>query len=76
MCIRDRSERARRLVRINNDYNAQVVRDHPTRFGMFAALPLPDVEGSLKEIAYVYDTLKADGIGLWTSYLDKWPRCV
>jgi predicted TIM-barrel fold metal-dependent hydrolase len=69
----DKSERARRLVRINNDYNAQVVRDHPTRFGMFAALPLPDVEGSLKEIAYVYDTLKADGIGLWTSYLDKWP---
>lgn len=69
----DKSERARKLVRINNDYNAQVVRDHPGRFGMFAALPLPDVEGSLKEIAYAYDTLKTDGIGLWTSYLDKWP---
>ena len=69
----DRSERARNLVRQNNDFGAQVVRDHPTRFGLFAALPLPDTEGSLREIAYAYDTLKVDGIGLWTSYLDKWP---
>ena len=69
----DKSERARKLVRINNDYNAQVVRDNPSRFGLMAALPLPDIDGSLKEIAYAYDVLKADGIALWTSYLDKWP---
>src|SRR5581483_8079516 len=69
----DKSERARMLVRLNNDFGAQVVRDHPGRFGLFAALPLPDTEGSLKEIAYAYDTLKVDGIALWTSYLDKWP---
>jgi predicted TIM-barrel fold metal-dependent hydrolase len=69
----DKSERARKLVRLNNDYNAQVVRDHPTRFGIMAALPFPDIDGSLKEIAYAYDTLKTDGIALWTSYLDKWP---
>jgi 6-methylsalicylate decarboxylase len=69
----DRSERARNLTRQNNDFGAQVVRDHPGRFGLFAALPLPDQDGSLKEIEYAYDTLKADGIALWTSYLDKWP---
>jgi predicted TIM-barrel fold metal-dependent hydrolase len=69
----DKSERARKLARLNNDYNAQVVRDSPTRFGLLAALPLPDVDGSLKEIAYAYDVLKADGIALWTSYRDKWP---
>jgi len=69
----DRNERSRMLVRLNNDYNAQLVRDYPGRLGLFAALPLPDVEGSLKEIAYAYDTLRADGIALWTSYRDKWP---
>ncbi len=63
---------ARRLARACNDFTARIVRDHPTRFGMYASLPMPDVDGSLSEIAYAYDTLNADGIALFTSYADGW----
>ena len=58
----------RRVARSRNEYAAQLVRDHPTRVGFFATLPLPDVEGSLSEIAYAFDVFKADGIGLMTNY--------
>lgn len=64
---------ARSLARLCNDYAAKMVRDYGTRFGFFGALPLPDRDGSLKEIAYVFDTLKADGVCLLSSYGDKWP---
>ena len=66
------SEAATRIARQSNEYARQLATDHPGRFGVFAMLPLPHIEDSLKEIAYALDTLKVDGIGILTNYGDKW----
>src|SRR5262245_60395610 len=63
---------ARKVARECNDYSAKLAADSKGRFGMFAAMPMPYVEGTLHQIAYALDTLKADGIALLTSYGDKW----
>jgi 6-methylsalicylate decarboxylase len=69
----DKVAASRDLARRCNDFLARLAVDHPGRFGFFAALPLPDAEGALKEIEYAFDTLKADGAGLLSSYTDnKW----
>jgi 6-methylsalicylate decarboxylase len=56
------------LARNCNEYQAKMVSDHPQRFGMFTTLPMPDIDSSLTEIAYGLDVLKADGVGMMTSY--------
>ena len=63
---------AARVARESNDYAKKLMTDHPGRFGIFAMLPVPYIDECLKEIAYALDTLKADGIGMMTSYGDKW----
>ena len=60
------------LARDMNEYGAKLVSDNKGRFGLFALLPLPDIDASLKEIAYAFDTLKADGVGLMTSYGNRY----
>jgi predicted TIM-barrel fold metal-dependent hydrolase len=59
---------ARALARDTNEEAARLVRDHKGRFGLFAATPLPDVDGAIAEIRYAYDRLDADGIVLETNF--------
>ncbi|MDA0164359.1 amidohydrolase [Solirubrobacter ginsenosidimutans] len=58
---------ARTLARRVNEYLAEIRRDRSDRFGGFAALPLPDVEGSLEALAYALDVLNLDGVSLMTN---------
>ncbi|MGY9005510.1 MAG: amidohydrolase family protein [Alphaproteobacteria bacterium] len=63
----------RKKIRRFNEYGAEMVKDRPDRFGLFAFLSMRDVDGTLAEIEYAFDTLGADGVGIATSFGDTWP---
>jgi aminocarboxymuconate-semialdehyde decarboxylase len=58
---------ARTLARQVNEYLAGLKHDRPDRFGGFAVLPLPDVDGSIEQIAYAFDVLELDGVSMFTN---------
>src|ERR1700748_3860986 len=63
---------ARNLARQVNEYLAGIKHDRPDRFGGFAVLPLPDIEGSLAQIAYALDVLELDGVSVFTNAGDRY----
>ncbi len=62
-----------KMARRVNDYGAGLVQKNPDRFGYFATLPLPDVQASLAEIAYVFETLKVDGVVFHSNFDGIYP---
>jgi len=66
-------EAMRRLARTVNERAAALRSSHPARYGDFASVPMPDIDGTLLEIAYALDELGADGIQLMTSYGERYP---
>ncbi|KAH8885919.1 amidohydrolase 2 [Thozetella sp. PMI_491] len=60
-------ELAREITRETNEELHQICLQHPSRFGFFASLPLPDVEGSIAEIDHALDHLGASGFALMTN---------
>jgi predicted TIM-barrel fold metal-dependent hydrolase len=58
---------SRRLARRVNDEGAAIRDARPDRFGHFASLPLPDVDGALQELAHALDDLGSDGVTIETN---------
>lgn len=63
---------ARTFCREMNELGTRLVADNKGRFGLFAILPMADVDGALREMEYAFDTLGAAGVGLMTSYGRQW----
>lgn len=63
---------AAKKARQFNEWAAQIARDHPDRFGQFASIPMLHPDAALAEIAYAFDVLKVDGVGLATNYREAW----
>jgi predicted TIM-barrel fold metal-dependent hydrolase len=66
------ADKAHDMARLCCDFATEMVRDKPGRYALFAPLSMMDADTTLKEIEYVFDTLKADGVNLQTNYGDKW----
>ncbi|KAF9891569.1 hypothetical protein FE257_003580 [Aspergillus nanangensis] len=65
--IDGKNSSARHLTRQCNEFAANLKMQHPDHFGFWASLPLPDVQGSLIELAYALDHLNADGVAMYTN---------
>jgi len=63
---RNACEIARRI----NEFLAEIVVRHPSRFGVIATLPGRNIDGTLAEMAYALDVLKMDGVATSTSIND------
>lgn len=57
-------EFTKRLVKVCNETMAQMIADHPTRYGAMGFVSLPDVETACRDVEYALDVLKLDGINL------------
>ena len=61
-------DKAAAFARRCNDYAAELIAQHPTRFGCFGLLPMHDIDAALAEARYCLETLRFEGISLFASY--------
>jgi predicted TIM-barrel fold metal-dependent hydrolase len=62
----------KKLVHLCNETMAQMVEDHPRKFGAVGFVSLPDVEAACRDVAYALDVLKLDGINLQSHTADRY----
>ena len=61
------AEKAEKASRQINEETAEIVRQHPDRFAFAGLVPLPDIEGTLRETTYALDELGAAGLKVATN---------
>jgi predicted TIM-barrel fold metal-dependent hydrolase len=64
-------DKAENLARRCNDYAADLIAQHPKRFGCFGLLPMHDINAAIAEADYCLGTLRFEGISLFASYGEK-----
>jgi 6-methylsalicylate decarboxylase len=64
-------DKAAAMARRCNDYSAELIAQHPRRFGCFGLLPMHDIDAAIAEARYCLDTLRFEGISLFASYGEK-----
>jgi predicted TIM-barrel fold metal-dependent hydrolase len=64
-------EKAKILARQCNEYAAELMLRWPSRFGAFAALPLPDIDAARLEVEHALDVMRLDGVCMLASYGEK-----
>ena len=70
--IAQTGDAGRKLMRESNEWAAKTAGDQRGKLGVFTYVQLEDTEGALKEIEHGFDVLKAQGVGLFTSYGNRW----
>ncbi|WP_442680892.1 amidohydrolase family protein [Sphingomonas sp. ASY06-1R] len=63
---------AREVARQCNDYAAGLAKQYAGRFEFFAALPMPDVDGAIREAERALALNGARGVGLLSNYHGKY----
>ena len=60
------------LIRSSNAFATGLTHQYPGRYGLFASLPLPHIDASLKELEFAFEQLHAAGVMLISNYNNKW----
>ena len=64
-------DKAAAFARRCNDYSAELIAQHPKRFGCFGLVPMHDIDAAIAEARYCLETLRFEGVCLFASYGEK-----
>ena len=56
-------------ARASNEYGAKLIKKYPDKIGVFASLPLPEIDAAIREVTYCKNELNVTGFALQTNSL-------